>query len=99
MAYQRELNTVVPVLAAEHTEVDDAVLVWLTCESFHRVAESEHLVITEWADLGDMDLSGSSEVSSNDVATISVDAGGDNAVTEAGGDLLSGLQVERRGHL
>lgn len=57
MAYQRELNTVVPVLAAEHTEVDDAVLVWLTCESFHRVAESEHLVITEWADLGDMDPS------------------------------------------
>lgn len=57
MPYQRELKTVVPVLAAEHTDDDDALLVWLTRESFEREAASEHLVLTDWADMGDMDPS------------------------------------------
>lgn len=57
MAYQRTLKTVVPVLIAEHTDADDEVLVWLTRESFEREAASEHLVLTEWRDCGDMDPS------------------------------------------
>ena len=57
MAYQRELKTVVPVLADQHTAEDDAVLVWLTRESFVREAESEYLVLAEFEDLGVMDPS------------------------------------------
>lgn len=57
MAYQRELKTVVPVLADQHTAEDDATLVWLTRESFDREAASEYLVITEFEDLGDLDPS------------------------------------------
>ncbi|MGX9669916.1 hypothetical protein [Mycobacterium sp. HM-7] len=57
MAYQRELKTVVPVLVDQHTDEDDAMLVWLTRESFDREAASEYLVITEFEDLGDLDPS------------------------------------------
>ena len=57
MAYQRELKTVVPVLADEHTAEDDEMLVWLTRESFEREAAAEYLVVTEFEDLGDMDPS------------------------------------------
>lgn len=55
MAYTRELRTVVPVLAAEHTEEDDEILVWLVRESFEREAAGQGLVITKWRDAGDMD--------------------------------------------
>jgi len=55
MAYTRELKTVVPVLASEHTAADDETLVWLVRESFERVAASEHLTLTNWRDCGDMD--------------------------------------------
>lgn len=57
MAYQRELKTVVPVLADQHTAEDDATLVWLTRESFEREAASEYLVLAEFEDLGEMDPS------------------------------------------
>ena len=57
MPYQRELKTVIPVLADQHTDKDDTVLVWLTRESFEREAASEYLVLTEFDDLGDMDPS------------------------------------------
>lgn len=57
MAYQREMRTVVPVLADQHTLEDDEVLVWLARESFEREANSEHLVLTEFEDLGEMDPS------------------------------------------
>lgn len=57
MAYQRELRTVVPVLADQHTLEDDALLVWLARESFEREAASEHLVLSEFEDLGEMDPS------------------------------------------
>ena len=55
MAYARELRTVVPVLAAEHTKEADELLVWLVRESFEREAVGQGLVITEWRDAGAMD--------------------------------------------
>ncbi|WP_155909042.1 MULTISPECIES: hypothetical protein [unclassified Mycolicibacterium] len=51
------MRTVVPVLADQHTDEDDAKLVWLARESFDREAAAEHLVLTEFEDLGELDPS------------------------------------------
>ncbi|BBZ65828.1 hypothetical protein MINS_12570 [Mycolicibacterium insubricum] len=55
MAYTRQLRTVIPVLADQHTDADDQTLVWLVRESFEREAAGEELVLTDWRDCGDMD--------------------------------------------
>lgn len=57
MAYRRELRTVVPVLATEHTDEADEMLVWLVRESFEREATGIGLTLTDWRDCGDMDPS------------------------------------------
>lgn len=49
--FEKRLETVVPV-PRDH---DDPLLVWLTRESFERVAAGQGLVLAEWSDEGELD--------------------------------------------
>lgn len=51
MAYQKRYRTVIPLDGS----VDEAVLVWLTRESFARAAERDSLRLVEFIDAGNVD--------------------------------------------
>lgn len=53
MAYQKRYRTIVPV--PRKALVSDAVVVWLTRESFDRAAAAEALVLVEFTDAGQLD--------------------------------------------